>query len=307
MYSVPLRTLFNEFNLSFLTDNVPIDDMVITQPNINRPALQLAGFFDYFSAERLQIIGMVEHNYLLKHNDAQRQENLRRIFEYKVPCIVICRGLKIFPEMQAYAEQYNVPVFGFPSGTTDFIGELIPWLKVQLAPRISIHGCLLDVYGAGILITGESGIGKSEMALELIKRGHRFVADDLVEIKRVSQGTLVGSCPERIRYFLELRGIGIIDVQQMFGIESIKATQSIDLVIKLELWDGNKTYDRLGTEEEYTEILGNKVMSHTIPVRPGRNLAVICEAAAINRRQRKMGYNAALSFTEKIMRDLGKG
>ncbi|MCL2708118.1 MAG: HPr(Ser) kinase/phosphatase, partial [Defluviitaleaceae bacterium] len=204
------------------------------------------------------------------------------------------------PEMPLYAKQYDVPIFNTDSTTTDFISEVIRWMKAQLAPRVTVHGVLLDIYGVGTLIMGESGVGKSETALELIKRGHRFIADDAVEIKRVSQETLVGSCPENIRYFLELRGIGIIDIKQMYGVQSIKATQSVDLVIKLELWDANRKYDRVGETDDYIEILGNRVMCHSIPIRPGRSLAIICESAAINHRQKKMGYNAAKALIDRF-------
>jgi HPr kinase/phosphorylase len=305
-YTVPLREVMNEFNLTLLTPNVGIDDKELVQPNINRPALQLAGFFDYFEPQRLQVIGMVEYSYLQKLNDNFRQENLRRIFEHDIPAIVLCRGLGLFPEMPLYAEQYNVPVFSTDSTTSDFISEIIKWTKVLLAPRVSVHGVLLDIYGVGILIMGESGVGKSETALELIKRGHRFIADDAVEIKRVSQETLIGSCPVNIQYFMELRGIGIVDVKQMFGIQSIKATQSIDLIIKLELWDSDKVYDRLGKTSEYTEILGNKIRCHSIPIRPGRSLAIICESAAISHREKQMGYNAAEVLSERIMKAMQK-
>jgi HPr kinase/phosphorylase len=298
-YSVPLRAVMNEFALTLLTDDIEIDNKNLTEPNINRPALQLAGFFDYFDADRLQVIGMVEYTYLDKLNDNFRQENLRRIFEHRIPGVVLCRGLKLFPEMPCYAKKYDVPIFGTESSTSDFISEIIRWMKTQLAPRIRVHGVLLDIYGVGILIMGDSGVGKSETALELIKRGHRFIADDAVEIRRVSQETLVGNCPENIRYFLELRGIGIIDVKQMFGVQSIKETQSIDLVIKLELWDSARQYNRVGEVDEYMDILGNRVMCHAIPIRPGRSLAIICESAAINHRQKKMGYNAAKVLIER--------
>jgi HPr kinase/phosphorylase len=223
---------------------------------------------------------------------------------HNVSCIIICRGLAPFPEMLEYADEFQVPLLGSPDSTTDFMGEAIRWLKVHLAPRITLHGVLVDIYGEGVLIMGESGIGKSETALELIKRGHRFVADDAVEVKRVSHQTLIGSCPELIRYFIELRGIGIIDVKQMFGVESIKATQSIDLIIKLELWDKKKKYDRLGLREEFLDILGNNVVCHSIPIRPGRNLAIICESAAINHRQKKMGYNAAKILNERVISNM---
>ncbi|MCL2285652.1 MAG: HPr(Ser) kinase/phosphatase [Firmicutes bacterium] len=303
-YTVPLSVLVSEFNLELLTPEVDIEKKVISQVNINRPALQLAGFFDYFDPARLQIIGMVEHTYLQKLDSNFRQENLRRIFQHNIPAIVVCRHLELFPEMLDFAKEFDVPILSTASATTDFMSELISWMKVQLAPRITMHGCLLDIYGVGTLIVGESGVGKSETALELIKRGHRFIADDAVEIRRVSSETLVGSCPENIRYFLELRGIGIVDIMQMFGVQSIKPTQAIDILINLELWDQARAYDRLGQVDEYTELLGNKVSSHSIPIRPGRSLAILCESAAINHRQKKMGYNAAEALTERIMRSV---
>jgi len=303
-YSVSLKDVIEQFSLKNMTPDVDISTKMLTQVNINRPALQIAGFFDYFDATRLQIIGMVEHTYLQKLDAKYRQENLRRIFQHPIPAIVVSRKLGLFPEMLEYANEYNVPILTTPASTTDFIAEVISWMKVELAPRITMHGCLLDIYGVGTLIIGESGVGKSETALELIKRGHRFIADDAVEVRRVSQETLVGSCPVNIRYFLELRGIGIIDIMKMFGVQSIKPTQAIDLIINLELWDQTRIYDRLGQVEEYTEILGNNVSSHSIPIRPGRSLSVICESAAINHRQKKMGYNAADALTERVMRNL---
>jgi len=306
-YNVPLATVISEFKLDLVTPAVDVASKSLTQANINRPALQLAGFFDYFDPSRLQIIGMVEHTYLQKLEESFRQENLRRIFQHRIPAIVLCRKLGIFPEMLDFAERYDVPILSTDSATTDLISEIIRWMKVQLAPRITMHGCLLDIYGVGTLIIGESGVGKSETALELIKRGHRFIADDAVEVRRVSSETLIGSCPANIRYFLELRGIGIIDIMQMFGVQSIKPTQAVDLIINLELWDPTKTYDRLGQTDEFTEVLGNPVCSHSIPIRPGRSLAIICESAAINHRQKKMGYNAAEALTERVMRNVGGG
>jgi HPr kinase/phosphorylase len=296
--------MIKEYNLVLLASNVDISDSLLTHPDINRPALQLAGFYDYFDADRIQIIGLVEYTYLQKLSVEERCETLRRLLSHQVSCIVLCRGLVPFPEMIDFAEEFKVPLLGSPDSTTDFMGEVIRWLKVHLAPRITLHGVLVDIYGEGVLIMGESGIGKSETALELIKRGHRFVADDAVEVKRVSHQTLIGSCPELIRYFIELRGIGIIDVKQMFGVESIKATQSIDLIIKLELWDKKKKYDRLGLREEFLDILGNNIVCHSIPIRPGRNLAIICESAAINHRQKKMGYNAAKILNERVISNM---
>jgi len=303
-FFVTLQDLMTEFNLKLANPGVDIQSKILTQVNINRPALQLAGFFDYFDATRLQIIGMVEHTYLQKLDPAFRRENLRRMLQLPIPAIVVSRKLGVFPEMLDYANEFGVPILTTPASTTDFISDVISWMRVQLAPRITMHGCLLDIYGVGTLITGESGVGKSETALELIKRGHRFIADDAVEVRRVSQETLVGSCPPNIRYFLELRGIGIIDMMKMFGVQSIMPTQSIDLIINLELWDQTRTYDRLGQVEEFTEILGNKVSSHSIPIRPGRSLAIICESAAINHRQKKMGYNAADALTERVMQNM---
>lgn len=304
-YAVPLSVVMSEFQLDLLTPAVNIENKILTRANINRPALQLAGFFDYFDPSRLQVIGMVEHTYLTKLEESFRNENLRRIFQHRIPAIVMCRKLGIFPEMLDYAERYDVPIFSTQYSTTDFISEIIRWMKVQLAPRLTMHGCLLDIYGVGTLIIGESGVGKSETALELIKRGHRFIADDAVEVRRVSSETLIGSCPENIRYFLELRGIGIIDIMQMFGVQSIKPTQSVELIISLELWDPTRIYDRIGQADEFTEVLGNKVNSHSIPIRPGRSLAILCESAAINHRQKKLGYNAAEALTERVMKKSG--
>jgi len=304
-YTVPLTHVMKEFKLELLTPAVNIENKELTRANINRPALQLAGFFDYFDPSRLQVIGMVEHTYLTKLEDTFRNENLRRIFQHRIPAIVVCRKLGIFPEMLDYAERYDVPIFCTSYTTTDFIGEIIRWMKVQLAPRLTMHGCLLDIYGVGTLIIGESGVGKSETALELIKRGHRFIADDAVEVRRVSSETLIGSCPENIRYFLELRGIGIIDIMQMFGVQSIKPTQSVDLIINLEMWEQKRIYDRIGQVDEYTEILGNPVSSHSIPIRPGRSLSILCESAAINHRLKKLGYNAADALTARVMKNAG--
>ena len=301
-YTVPLSAVIQEFKLELLTPAINVESRELTRANINRPALQLAGFFDYFDTKRLQIIGMVEHTYLQRLDDGQRKKNLRRIFQHEIPAMVVCRGLEVFPEMLEYANEYDVPIFTTESATTDFISEIIRWMKVQLAPRITMHGCLLDIYGVGTLIIGESGIGKSETALELIKRGHRFIADDAVEVRRVSAETLIGSCPANIRYFLELRGIGIIDIMQMFGVQSIKPTQAIELIISLELWEKDRIYDRIGQPEQFTEVLGNQVNSHSIPIRPGRSLAILCESAAINHRQKKMGYNAAEALTERVMK-----
>lgn len=297
MNCVPISEMIDEFNLVSLVPEMDLKNKTIDYPDVNRLSLQLTGFFDYFAFHRLQIIGLVEYTYLKRMESSVRKKNLKKIFEYHIPCIVICRGLEPFPEMISYAKKNDVPILSSSDSTSDFTGEVIRWLKTKLAPSTTLHGVLVDVYGEGILIMGESGIGKSETAIELIKRGHRFVADDVVEIKRVSQRTLVGTSPDSLKYFMELRGIGIIDVKQMFGIESIKETQSIDAVIQLELWDNKKKYDRIGLEDKFIDILGNKVACYSIPIRPGRNIAVICESAAINHRQRKMNLNSGNLFT----------
>jgi len=290
-----------EFNLRLLTKDISIEDKALTQPDINRPALQLSGFFHHFDSDRLQIVGSVEYTYFQRAEEEERQLNLRKIFAQKIPCLIMCRDLPLLPGMEEYAKEFDIPVFSTSENTTDFMGEVISWLRTQMAPRTQLHGVFLDVYGIGVLIIGDSGVGKSETALEMIKRGHRFVADDAVEIRRVSHKTLVGSCPKNIQYFLELRGIGIIDVERMYGVESVRATQVVELVIKLEMWDERQEYDRIGLVYDYMDILGNRVTCHSVPIRPGRNLAIICEAAALNYRQRKMGYNAASELTERIM------
>jgi len=250
---------------------------------------------------------MVEYSYMENMPEEERCKALKKLFCGEIPCLILCRGLDPFPEMLEYAISASIPILSSSASTTDFSGEVISWLKVKLAPRVTMHGVLVDVYGEGVLIVGDSGLGKSEMALELIKRGHRLVADDAVEIKKVSNKTLIGSCPEIIRFFIELRGIGIIDVSKMFGIQAIKETQTIDLVLKLEMWDKYKEYDRLGLSDEHMDILGNKVVCQIIPIRPGRNLALIGEAAAVNHRQKKMGYSAAQALSDRLMDKQFKG
>ncbi|MFP4698197.1 MAG: HPr(Ser) kinase/phosphatase [Eubacteriales bacterium] len=306
MYSVGLKEIVKKMNLKNLTPDISIEKILINQSDLNRPALQLAGFFDYFDSERVQIIGKVEYTYLEKMSERYRAQVLETLFQSRIPCLIFCRDMIPNDELLRLANQYKIPVLKSRKATSAFMAELIRYLKLELAERISIHGVLVDVFGEGVLIVGESGIGKSEAALELIKRGHRLVADDVVEIKKVSDDTLIGTSPESIRHFIELRGIGIIDCKTLFGIESVKETESIDLVIRLEEWNSQKEYDRLGLEEEYYECLGNKVICHSIPIRPGRNLAIIVESAAINHRQKQMGYNAAIDFTNRVMKNLNK-
>lgn len=300
MYTVELTRLIEKMNLEVCTPNIDINDIKLSQPDVNRPALQLAGFFDHFDSERVQIIGHVEEAYLAQLGEENTLAIMEKLFDYKVPCLVFCRSINVPERLIELANRKQIPILRSSMTTSSFMAEVIRWLKVELAPRITIHGVLVDVYGEGILIMGESGIGKSEAALELIKRGHRLVADDAVEIKKVSDETLIGTSPDITRHFIELRGIGIIDVKTLFGVESVKNTQSIDLVIKLEEWRRDKEYDRLGLEDQYTEFLGNRVVCHNIPIRPGRNLAIICESAAVNYRQKKMGYNAAQEMYNRV-------
>lgn len=304
MYTVSLQNFIEKMQVENLTPDVDIEEIEITQSDMNRPALQLAGFFDYFDNHRVQIIGQVEYTYMEKQGVQKSAEMIGKIMSYKVPCIIFCRDLPVPEEYLEVSKQYGIPILKTAVDTSSFSAECTRWLKVELAPRISIHGVLVDIYGEGVLIIGESGIGKSEVALELIHRGHRLVSDDVVEIKKVSDATLIGSAPEITRHFIELRGIGIIDAKTLFGVENVKNTQSIDLVIKLEEWNKEQEYDRMGLEENYIEYLGNKVVCHSIPVRPGRNVAIICESAAVNFRQKKMGYNAAVELYNRVTNNL---
>lgn len=274
--------------------------------DVNRPALQLSGYFEHFDGTRVQIIGMVEYTYLQQIDEKKREEVYRTFMAYDIPCVIFCRDLQPDEMFCRIAEENDVPVLGTKRSTSEFMAELIYCLSEQLAPCITIHGVLVDVYGEGLLLMGESGIGKSEAALELVRRGHRLVTDDVVEIRKINEHTLIGTSPDVTRYFIELRGIGIIDVKTLFGVECVKEKQQIDLVVKLEDWKKDNEYDRLGLEEEYTELLGNKVVCHSLPIRPGRNLAVICEAAAVNHRQKKMGYNAAQELYRRVQHNLTK-
>lgn len=308
MYSVTVEQLKERFKLEILTPEIEYRHRKITQSDVNRPALQLAGFFDYFDPTRLQIIGKVEWTYLEQITPEERCKKIKRLMNHKdIPCIVMCREeLTPFPCLLQCAHENNIPIFKTHMATTSFLAEANRWLHEELAPRLSMHGVLVDVFGEGVLITGESGIGKSETALELIKRGHRLVADDAVEIKKISETILLASAPEVIRHFIEVRGIGIVDIKQIFGVGSVKEKKNIDLIIRLESWDHTRQYDRLGLTNEYTEIMGVPIVTNAIPIRPGRNLAIICETAAINFRQKKMGYNAAEALNERVMSNLQK-
>ena len=306
MSSLSLQKVIDKMKLENLTPEVDITGRKITQPDINRVALQMAGYFEHFESARLQIIGYVEYSYMNSLTEEVKKDRYEKLLSYPIPGIVFCRELVPDDLFKQTAIKHNVPLLMTKQATSAFMAEIIRWMNVKLAPCIAIHGVLVDVYGVGVLITGESGIGKSEAALELIKRGHRLVSDDSVEIRKVSEETLIGSAPDVTKHFIELRGIGIIDVKALFGASVVKDTQSIDLVIKLAEWDKDKEYDRIGLEEEYTEYLGNKIVCHNIPIRPGRNLAIICEAAAVNFRQKKMGYNAAQELYRRFQENMAR-
>lgn len=292
-YSVSLRTIAKEHNLHPLHLSADYESAKVITADVNRPAMQLTGFYNYFDPHRIQIMGRVESTYLDTLSPAQRAEAFERFMQYDIAALVICHGVPAFPECIEMAERYDRNVFITNEDTSEFQADLISSLKKYLAPRITTHGVLVEVYGEGLLLVGDSGIGKSETALELIKRGHRLIADDAVEIKRISKETLIGTAPELIRYYMELRGIGVINVRHIYGVGAVKPETSIELVVKLEHWDENRAYDRLGLSTETAFFLGVSVPQVTIPVRPGRNLAVIMELAAMNNRQKKMGYNAA--------------
>lgn len=304
---IPFTKVVDNYGLVNHTPEINTDHVEITIPEVNRPALQLAGFFEHFDKERVQIIGNVECAFLDNMQRQNRQWVYEKLMGSGIPCLILCRGNKPDEDMIAAGLKYGVPIMSTDIATSRFNAELSRWLNVELAPCITRHGVLVDVYGEGVLIMGESGIGKSEAALELIKRGHRLVTDDVVEIRRVSDETLIGTSPAITKHFIELRGIGIIDVKALFGVESILDSASIDMVIQLEEWSRDKDYDRMGLEDQYTEFLGNKVICHKIPIRPGRNLAVIVESAAVNHRQKRMGYNAALELYNRVQQNMEKG
>ncbi len=306
-YCVKLTDLIEKMNLKNHTPDIDTDKILISDPDINRPALQLAGFFEHFDTTRVQICGNVEHAYLADMHT--REENIDifdKLFSFPIPCLVFCRDIEPYDFVVEAGNRHGIPVLTSSATTSSFVHETVRYLHEELAPRISIHAVLVDVFGEGVLIMGDSGIGKSEAALELIKRGHRLVADDVVQIKKISDDTLIGESPEITRHFIELRGIGIIDVKTMFGVECVKLSQQVDLVIKLEEWDKDANYDRLGLNDNFVEFLGTKVTSHSIPIRPGRNLAIIVESAAVNHRQKKMGYNAAQELYNRVTKGLNK-
>ena len=305
-YSIELGEIVSEFGLEVLSEPEGARKVKIVSTDVNRPGLPLSGFFDCFDKRRIQLIGKAEHRYLSQLSSADRLYRLEQLVAHMPPAIIITSGLSAFEEVLDACKSYKIPLYRTNVTTSRIQSALNASLSVSLAPRITRHGVLVEVYGEGILILGDSGVGKSETAIELVKRGHRLIADDAVEIKRVSEKTLVGSAPPIIKHFVELRGIGIVDVRRIFGMGAVKDTEKIDMVIKLEQWDNMKTYDRMGLETETTDILGINITTTTIPVRPGRNLAIIIEIAAMNNRQKKMGYNTAEEFSRRIAENMKK-
>ena len=300
MENMKFSDIINNYGLVYYTPEIDPDEVIINTPEVNRPALQLAGFFEHFDKERVQVIGNVECAFLDNMEKKNRVWVYDKLMSSGIPCLIICRGVEPDKELLEAAVKYGVPVATTEMATSPFDAELTRWLHVQLAPEKTIHGVLVDVYGEGVLIMGESGIGKSEAALELIKRGHRLVSDDVVIVKKVSDETLIGTSPDMTKHLIELRGIGVIDVKALFGVESILDTANIDMVIQLEEWDRGKDYDRLGLIDHHIDILGNQVISYNIPVRPGRNVAVIVESASVNHRQKMLGYNAAQELERRV-------
>lgn len=299
-FKVSLQKVIDEFKLEVIYIHKDAEEIMIDETEVNRPGLQLMGFYEYFNPERIQIIGKVEFAYLSTIDEKTRHERLQLLFSQRLPALIITRELPYFAEMLELAKEYEVPLLRSKESTSNFMSGLIAFLNLNLAPRVTRHGVLIEIYGEGVFITGESGVGKSETAIELVKRGHRLVADDAVEIRKVSNISLVGSSPDNIRHFLELRGIGIINARRLFGIGAVKMTEKLDLVVELEQWDSEKIYDRMGVDTEYVTLLGVKIPALTIPVKPGRNLAVILEVAAMNNRQKKMGYNAAAELLNRL-------
>ena len=304
-YTIPLSKVEKEFNLERVTVPENYDELRVETPEVNRPGLALTGFYEIFEKSRLSLIGNAEHRYLLRLEEEDRKKKITDYIHAHPAAVIFTSNLPVFDELVEQARLEGVPVFSSKEKTSPLMASMISSLNTHLAPRITRHGVLVEVYGEGLLLLGDSGVGKSETAIELVKRGHRLIADDAVEIKRVSAKTLVGSAPEIIRHYVELRGIGIVDVRRLFGMGAVKETEKIDLVINLENWVDGKMYDRLGLDEESIDILGNKIPAITIPVKPGRNLAIILEIAAMNNRQKKMGYNTAEEFNKRLMEQLG--
>lgn len=302
---VTLEAISKELKLEVRYTPCPLDQIKIFFNQIFRPGLAFAGFYDVFMPDRIQVAGLTENLYLSSLDEKTRIERINTFFGKKPVCVIATHKTEISDYSLEAAMANEVPLLLSDMNTSEFMAALIAYLNVQLAPTITRHGVFVEIYGEGVLIVGDSGVGKSETAIELIKRGHRLIADDAVELKRVSAKTIVGSAPDIIRHYIELRGIGIVDVCRLFGVGSVKMTEKVDLVVELEPWETGKMYERFGMDENYTEIMGNKIPSLTIPVKPGRNLAVILEIAAMNSRQKRMGYNTAKEFNDRLMQQMG--
>ena len=300
MYSVLLTALVEEFSLEVAFKATDYEKIRLTVEDVARPGLQLAGYFDHFEPMRLQVMGNAEASFMQKLSPDERAITYDRLLSYKFPALLIARNIPVDPLCVEMARKHNVTLLRCKEATSTIVSAIIAYLKAALAPRITRHGVLVEVFGVGLLLMGESGLGKSEAAVELLKRGHRLIADDAVEIRRVSTGSLVGTAPKLIRNYVELRGIGIVNVAKMFGMSAVKDENEIDLVVNIVPWNNNEAYDRLGLNDQYMEILDVKIPMNTIPITPGRNLAVILEVAAMNNRQRRMGYNPAKEFTEQM-------
>ena len=302
MHSVLLKDLVNAFSLEIVYQATDYDRIHLLVEDVSRPGLQLAGYFYHFEPMRLQVMGNMEASYIEKLSEAERAIAFDRLLSYKFPALLIARGIPVDPHLIEMAQKHNVTLLRSKEATSTIVSAIITYLKSALAPRITRHAVLMEVYGEGLLLMGESGLGKSEAAIELLKRGHRMIADDAVEIRKVAGNTLMGTSPELVRNYVELRGIGIINVAKLFGMGAVKAENEVNLIVNIVPWDNHASYDRLGLEDQYTELLGVKIPTYTIPITPGRNLAVILEVAAMNNRQRKMGYNPAKEFTEQMNR-----
>ncbi len=305
IYQVPLKTLVQEFNLQVVLAASDYETVRVQVEDVSRPGVQLLGYFEHFDARRLQVLGNVEMTYLSRLSEQERLDVFDQLLSQHVPALLITRDLEPHQACLEMAQKHNVTLLRTGEATSTMVSNLVTYLRGALAPRITRHGVLMEVYGEGVLLTGESGMGKSETAVELLKRGHRLIADDAVEIRKISGNTLMGTAPAVIRNFVELRGIGIINVANLFGMGAIKEENKIDLIVNIVPWNSHESYDRLGMEVQYTELMGVKIPTNTIPITPGRNLAIILEVAAMNNRQRKLGYNAALEFTEQFNQGFG--
>jgi len=300
MDRIALQEIIDAMQLVNLTPELALDDVYVDSTEVNRPALQLAGYYDYFDEHRIQVIGKVEYSYVRTLPEDTMLRAYERLFRHHVPCVIFSRGYKVDEEVISLALKYGMPILSTDMNTSKLLARLMRLLEVQLAPMMVIHGVLVDVYGEGVLILGDSGLGKSEAGLELVKRGHRLVADDAVELRRLSETELLGSAPDTTRYLMELRGIGIVDVKALYGVQSVKDEMAVSMVVRLKYLDRDQSFDRLGGTEEYVEYLGNKLTCYTVPVSPGRNIAVILETAAVNFRQKRMGYDAMEELTRRL-------